>query len=68
MPSFELFVRSSQRLLVMVLLLRRDTMTTATLIKENIQLGLAYSFKGLVHYHQGGNMAACRQAWYWKRS
>jgi hypothetical protein len=26
-------------------------MTTATLIKENISLGLAYSFRGLVHYH-----------------
>ena len=28
-------------------------MTTATLIKENISLGLAYSFRGLVHYHHG---------------
>ena len=28
-------------------------MTKATLIKANIQLGLAYSFKGLVHYHHG---------------
>jgi hypothetical protein len=26
-------------------------MTKATLIKENISLGLAYSFRGLVHYH-----------------
>ena len=25
----------------------------ATLTKENIELGLAYSFRGLVHYHQG---------------
>jgi hypothetical protein len=23
----------------------------ATLIKDNIELGLAYSFRGLVHYH-----------------
>jgi hypothetical protein len=29
-------------------------MTKATLIKENIQLTLAYSFRGIVHYHHGG--------------
>ena len=29
-------------------------MTKASLIKENIELGLAYSFRGVVHYHQGG--------------
>ena len=29
-------------------------MSKATLIKENILLGLAYSFRGLVHYHHGG--------------
>jgi hypothetical protein len=28
-------------------------MTTATLIKENISLGLVYSFRGSVHYHHG---------------
>ena len=28
-------------------------MTEATLIKENIQSGLALSFRGLVHYHNG---------------
>lgn len=28
-------------------------MITGTLIKENILLGLAYSFGGLVHYHHG---------------
>jgi hypothetical protein len=28
-------------------------MTTATLTKENTSLGLAYSFRGLVHYHLG---------------
>jgi hypothetical protein len=29
-------------------------MTTATLIKENISLGLAYlQFRGLIHYHHG---------------
>jgi hypothetical protein len=31
-------------------------MTAATLIKENISLGLAYSFRGLVHCHHGGSM------------
>jgi hypothetical protein len=29
-------------------------MTTATLTKGNISLGLAYRFRGLVHYHHGG--------------
>ena len=29
-------------------------MTLAILIKENIYLGLAYRFRGLVHYHHGG--------------
>jgi len=27
--------------------------TTATLIKENVQLRLAYRFRGLVHYYHG---------------
>lgn len=37
-----------------VLLLWRDTMiTAAALIKENVS-GAGYSFKGLVHYCQGG--------------
>jgi hypothetical protein len=25
----------------------------ATLIKKNVELGLAYSFRGFVYYHQG---------------
>jgi hypothetical protein len=29
-------------------------MTTATLTKKNTSLGLAYSFRGSVHYHHGG--------------
>jgi hypothetical protein len=29
-------------------------MTTASFIKANIELGLAYRFRGLVHYHHGG--------------
>ena len=28
-------------------------MTTVTLRKENIYLGLPYSFRGYVHYHHG---------------
>ena len=36
-----------------VLLLRRGIMTKTTLIKENISLELAYSFRGLLHYHHG---------------
>jgi hypothetical protein len=38
-------------------------MTKASLIKNNIYLGLAYRFRGSVHYHQGESMAASRQAW-----
>jgi hypothetical protein len=35
-------------------------MTTETLIKENISLELAYSFRGSVHYSHGReNMASC---------
>jgi|UPI0000F4D13D hypothetical protein len=39
-------------------------MTKASLIKDNIELGLAYRFRGSVHYHQGRNMEASGQAWY----
>ena len=35
------------------LLLCRYTMSVATLIKESIQLGLAQSFRGFIHYHHG---------------
>ena len=28
-------------------------MTASTLVKENISLGLDYSFRALVHYHHG---------------
>jgi hypothetical protein len=41
------------------LLLWRDIMIKATLIKESIWLGLSYGFKGLINsYHHGehGNM------------
>jgi len=31
--------------------------------KKEQYLGLAYRFRGSVHYHQGRNMAASRQAW-----
>lgn len=40
-------------LMMTVPLLWRDTVTTGTLRKESIYLGLAYSFKGLVNYHHG---------------
>ena len=30
-------------------------MTTATLLKDNIEFGLAYTFRGLIHYRHGGN-------------
>jgi hypothetical protein len=35
-------------------------MTTITLIKENIKLGLSYSFRDSVHYHveEHGSMQA----------
>jgi hypothetical protein len=37
--------------LVRVLLLGTDTMTKVRLIKGNKNLGLAYRFRGSVHYH-----------------
>lgn len=40
--------------LIRVSLLCRDNMAMATLIKESIQLGPAYSFRGSVCYHRGG--------------
>lgn len=49
--------------LVRVLLLGRDTLTT--LIKEAIYLELAYSFRALVHCHHV-NMVLHRQTWCWK--
>ena len=36
-----------------ILLLWIDTMAKATLIKDNIKLGLAYKVRGSVHYHLG---------------
>ena len=41
-------------------------MTKATLIKANIELGLAYSVRGLVVILMVGSMAAHRQTWCWK--
>jgi hypothetical protein len=48
---------------IMVLLLGTDSITKACLIKDNIELGLVYRFRGSVHYHQDGSMAASRNAW-----
>lgn len=39
--------------LVRVLLRRRHSRTTATLVKEGISLGLAYRFRGLDRCHHG---------------
>jgi hypothetical protein len=33
----------------------------ATLIKENVSLELAYSFRGLVHYHHGRKHGTVQQ-------
>ena len=47
--------------LVWVLWLFRDSMSKAALIKENISLELAYSFRDLIHYHHSekhGSMQA----------
>ena len=46
--------------LVRVLLLRTDAMTKASLIKDNISLGLAYRFRDSVLYHQAWQM------WGWR--
>lgn len=43
---------------VNVLLPRRDTMTPGTLIKENIYLGIAYSFRNLVIIIMAGRHSA----------
>lgn len=44
------------------LLLRRDTVITPTLVKENIERELAYIIIIV------GSMAACWKTWYWKSS
>jgi hypothetical protein len=38
-------------------------MTKATLIKEDIEMRLAYSFRDSFHYENGGKQAASRQTW-----
>jgi hypothetical protein len=58
------FLRVFQTLgsvIVRVLLVWRDTMTKAVLIKKSIPLGLAYSSRGSVHYHHGGKHHEGRQ-------
>ena len=39
-------------------------MTKATLIKDNVQLGLAYRFRGSDHIIKAGSMAVCRKSTY----
>jgi hypothetical protein len=43
-------------------------MTTETLIKENISLGLAYNLRYLSIISMAGNMAAGKQTWCWRSS
>ena len=62
-PHCRLNLKSPRRhtsgcVLVTVLLLWRDTMTMETLIKKIISLGLPYSFRGLVHWHYGGEQGS----------
>jgi hypothetical protein len=56
-------ISTSGCVLLRVLLLWTGTVTKAMLIKDNNYLGLAYRFWGSVHCHQGGGIAAPRQAW-----
>jgi hypothetical protein len=55
--------KENEGVLVRVLLLGTDTTTKATLIRATFNWGLAYRFRGSVHYHQGMSMAASMQAW-----
>lgn len=43
-------------------------MATATLRKKNIYLGLAYSFRGLSHYHHVGKHSSMQVVMVWKWS
>jgi hypothetical protein len=56
-------LKKTQTLSVRVLLLWTDTMTKATIIKNNMSLELPYRFRGSVQYHQGRSREASRQAW-----
>jgi hypothetical protein len=54
--------------LAALVLLWRDIMTMAILIKDNISLGLAYRFRDLVHYYHGRKHGSMRQTWWCKGS
>lgn len=56
-----------ESVVVRVSLPQRDTMTMATLIKENIEMGLVYSSEVESIIVMVGNMATCRWTW-WRRS
>jgi hypothetical protein len=43
---------------VTVQLQLKDTIIKATLLKKAFNGGLAYSFRGLIHYHHGESVAA----------
>jgi hypothetical protein len=51
--------------LVTVLMLGRDTITEATLIKKALNLGLLSEVQSIII--MAGSMAACRQTWCWCR-
>ena len=44
------FERTEDVVIVTVLLLQRDATTIAMLVKEIIELGLAYNFRGFLHH------------------
>ena len=54
--------------LARVLLLWWETMSTATLIKENIWLELAYKFWGLVQCYHVESTVVHRQTWCWRKT
>ena len=45
--------------------LGRDTMTRATLVKNNLSLELAYRFRGWFHCHHGGKQEERVRHWAW---
>lgn len=44
----------------------RDTMTKATLIKDNTYIGAPLHFQRWLHYHHGGKYGNDRHAWCWR--
>jgi hypothetical protein len=65
--AYEEQKRMHDTLCLSVLLLLRDTMTTATIIRKHL-IEAVIHFRGLVHYHHGGSMVALRQTQCWRCS